>query len=149
MVGYTLANAMLMAGLNWVGEPTTALFRKADLLDHGPDYFRFNGVRGLGIIDMVMWTALLLKGDAVYLRESLSAFRLHAAQRQRDPESSKRNVASIRELQAAWLALGLFEKVSPHLILAKPFPPPADADWRPQPVLSRFAVRRVESAGRM
>ena len=74
IAGYTLANAMLMAGLNTVGEPTTVLFRKADLLDQAPDYFRFNGAHGHGIIDMVMWSALLLKGDAVYLTESLSAF---------------------------------------------------------------------------
>jgi hypothetical protein len=90
-----------------------------------------------------MWSALLLKGDAVYLTESLSAFRIHAAQRQHDPEMAQRNVASIRELQAAWLDLRLFERVPPHLILAKPFPPPADADWCLQPVLSPFAVRRV------
>jgi SAM-dependent methyltransferase len=144
IAGYTLANAMLMAGLNTVGEPTTTLFRKADLLDQAPDYFRFNGVRGLGIIDMVTWSALLLKGDAVYLTESLSAFRIHAAQRQRDPEMAQRNVASIRELQAAWVELKLFGKVPPHLILAKPFPPPANCDWRLQPVLSPFAVRRIE-----
>ena len=147
IAGYTLANAMLMAGLNTIGEPTTALFRKADLLDQAPDYFRFNGVRGLGIIDMVMWSVLLLKGDAVYLTESLSAFRIHAMQRQRDPEAGQRSVASIRELQAAWLDLKLFEKVPPHLILTKPFPPPADSDWRLQPILSPFAARRIEPAG--
>ena len=147
IAGYTLANAMLMAGLNMVGEPTTVLFRKADLLDQAPDYFRFNGAHGLGIIDMVMWSALLMKGDAVYLTESLSAFRIHAAQRQHDPAMAQRNIASIRGLQAAWLELKLFEKVPPHLILAKPFPPPADSDWRLQPVLSPFAVRRIEHAG--
>jgi hypothetical protein len=144
IAGYTLANAMLMAGLNMVGEPTTVLFRKADLLDQAPDYFRFNGARGLGVIDMVMWAALLLKGDAVYLTESLSAFRIHAAQRQRNPEVAQRSVTSIRELQAAWLEFKLFEKVPPHLILAKPFPPLAGTDWRLEPVLSPFAVRRIE-----
>ena len=147
IAGYTLANAMLMAGLNTVGEPTTVLFRKADLLDLAPEYFRFNGAHGLGIIDMVMWAALLMKGDAVYLTESLSAFRIHAAQRQHDPAMAQRNIASIRELQAAWLDLKLYEKIPPHLLLAKPFPPPADSDWRTQPVLSQFAVHRVEPTG--
>jgi hypothetical protein len=94
----------------------------------------------------VMWSALLLKGDAVYLTESLSAFRIHAAQRQQDPAMAERNIASIRSLQAAWLELKLFEKVQPHLILAKPFPPPGGSDWRLQPVLSPFAVRRIEPA---
>ena len=147
IAGYTLANVMLMAGLNTIGEPSTVLFRKADLLDQAPEYFRFDGVRGLGIIDMVTWAALLMKGDAVYLTESLSAFRFHAAQRQHDPAMAERNIASIRELQAVWLALELFERVPPHLILAKPFPPPADSDWRLQPVLSPYAVRRIEPTG--
>jgi len=33
------------------------------------------------------------------------------------------------------------------LILTKPFPPPADSDWRLQPILSPFAARRIEPAG--
>ena len=41
IAGYTLANVMLMAGLNTVGEPTTVLFRKAELLDQAPEYFHF------------------------------------------------------------------------------------------------------------
>lgn len=143
IAGYTLANAMLMAGLNWVGEPSTVLFRKVDLLDLAPDYFRFNGAHGHGVIDLVMWSVLLLKGDAVYLTESLSDFRIHAAQRQRDPTTAQRTIASIRELQSVWLELKLFEKLSPHLMLAKSFPPPADSDWQLQPVLSPFAVRRI------
>ena len=72
------------------------LFRKADLLDQAPDYFQFNGVRGLGIIDMVTWSALLLKGDAVYLTQALSSFRIHAAQRQHAPEAAQRTIDSIR-----------------------------------------------------
>ena len=147
IAGYTLANAMLMAGLNMVGEPTTVLFRKVDLIDQAPDYFRFKGAYGHGVIDMVMWSALLLKGDAVYLTESLSAFRIHAAQRQHDPAMAQRTIASIRGLQAAWIELGLFERVPPHLMLAKPFWPPADSDWHLQPVLSPFAVRRIQPAG--
>jgi hypothetical protein len=147
IAGYTLANAMLVTGLNMVGEPSTVLFRKADLLDQAPDYFRFKGAYGHGVIDMVMWSALLLKGDAVYLTESLSAFRIHAAQRQHDPAMAQRTVASIRGLQAAWIELGLFERVPPHLMLAKPFPPPADSVWRLQPLLSTFAVRRIQPAG--
>jgi SAM-dependent methyltransferase len=144
IAGYTLANAMLMAGLNTVGEPSTALFRKADLLDQAPNYFRFRDAYGRGVIDMVMWSALLMKGDAVYLTESLSAFRFHAAQRQHDPAMAQRTIASIRGLQAAWIELGIFESVPPHLMLTKPFPPPADSDWRLQPVLSPYALRRSQ-----
>src|SRR5262249_44919843 len=64
IAGHSLANAMLTAGLNFVGEPSTALFRKAELSDQAPEYFRFQGEAGHGVIDMVTWAALLLKGDA-------------------------------------------------------------------------------------
>jgi hypothetical protein len=92
-----------MAGINAIGEPTTVLFREADLLDQAADTFPFHGAHGHGVIDMVMWSALLLKGDAVYLTESQSAFRIHAAQRQHDPAMAQRNIASIRGSKAAGL----------------------------------------------
>jgi len=141
IAGYTLANAVLMAGLNTIGEPSTTLFRKADLLDQAPAYFCFNGVAGHGIIDMVTWAALLLKGDAVYLTERLSSFRVHAGQRQHDPSKLQRNIDSIRSLQAAWLDLGLQSLLPPSRLLTKPFPPSPDAEWREQPVLGVAAHR--------
>jgi glycosyltransferase involved in cell wall biosynthesis len=134
IAGYTLLNAMLMAGLNVVGEPSTTLFRKEDLLDQAPDYFCFDGVPGHGIIDMVTWSALLLRGDAVYLRESLSCFRIHPGQRQHDPTKMRRNIDSIRSLQSAWLALGLHERMPRDQMLVKPFPPSSGAGWQSQVV---------------
>lgn len=125
IAGHTLVHGMLASGLNVVGEPTTTLFRKADFMDEAPHYFRFNGVEGHGVIDMVMWSMLLMKGDAVYLRDSLSSFRVHRGQRQQDPAKKDRNMDSIRGLQSAWLALGLRDSLSHDPLLAKPFPPPA------------------------
>jgi glycosyltransferase involved in cell wall biosynthesis len=142
IAGPTLANAMLMAGLNTIGEPSTVLFRKAELLDQAPFFFRFDGADGHGVIDMVTWTALLLKGDAVYRSEALSSFRVHPGQRQHDPSKAQRNVDSIRELQAAWLDLKLHQRLQADVLWTKPFPPPADIDWRTQPVLG-FAARPV------
>lgn len=139
--GHTLATAMLMAGLNTIGEPSTALFRKRDFLDRSPDYFHFGGTHGHGIIDMVMWSVLLLKGNAVYVHESLSSFRVHPGQRQHDPANLQRNIESIRSLQKAWLALQLHERQAADTLLVKPFPP-GDADWHLQRMLG-FAARRI------
>jgi glycosyltransferase involved in cell wall biosynthesis len=142
IAGATLANAMIMVGLNTVGEPSTALFRKADLLDQTPEYFRFDGVAGHGIIDMVTWAALLLKGDAVYRQEAISFFRIHPGQRQHDPAKAQRNVDSIRELQAQWLDLKLHQRLQPDMLWTKPFPPPHGIDWHVQPVLG-YAARPI------
>jgi hypothetical protein len=147
IAGYTLANAMISVGLNTVGEPSTVLFRKVDLLDQAPEYFRFDTVAGRGIIDMVTWTALLLKGDAVYLRDCHSSFRIHPGQRQHDPAMLQRNADSIRSLQGAWLGLGLQERMRPDLLLTKPYPPPAGIDWLERPVQG-LAARRVAPTGR-
>lgn len=142
VAGPALANVMIMAGLNTIGEPSTVLFRKADLLDQAPRYFRFDGVAGHGIIDMVTWAALLLKGDAVYRHDALSSFRVHAGQRQHDPAKVQRNVDSIRSLQAAWLDLRLHQRLQRDVLWTKPFPPARGLDWRKQPVLG-FAARPV------
>jgi glycosyltransferase involved in cell wall biosynthesis len=120
--GVSLANAMLMVGLNMIGEPSTVLFRKADLEDQRPAFFNFDGAHGHGVIDMMMWTSLLLKGDAVYLLEPQSAFRIHPGQRQHDPALARRTIDSIRELQAAWLALGLHRRRPPHMLSTQPYP---------------------------
>jgi hypothetical protein len=88
------------------------------------------------VIDMVTWATLLLKGDAVYLRECRSSFRMHSGQRQRIPANAQRTIDSIRALQAAWLGLRLHERLPRNRLLTKPFPPPPDAAWVLQPVLS-------------
>jgi glycosyltransferase involved in cell wall biosynthesis len=142
IAGRSLGNAMILAGLNTIGEPSTTLFRTADLLEQVPGYFRFGDEPGHGIIDMVSWAALLLRGDAVYLEERLSSFRIHDGQRQHDPAKAQRNIASIRSLQAAWLTLELDSGLNPDELLVKPFPHHEGADWRTQPVLG-FAARRV------
>ncbi|CAG9933992.1 glycosyltransferase family 2 protein [Candidatus Nitrotoga arctica] len=133
--GLSLANAMLMAGLNVVGEPSTTLFRKADLLDGKPDYFCFDGVVGSGVIDMSMWSTILLRGEAVYLRDELSRFRIHPGQLQRDPEIRQVTIQSIRNLQGVWLRLGLHRRFRRDLLSAKPFPCGEDTLWLPHPFL--------------
>ena len=130
IAGHVLANAMIVTGLNMVGEPSTALFRKTELLGQAPEYFRFGDEAGHGFIDLVTWATLLLRGDAVYLRERLSSFRIHPGQRQRDPAKVKRNFASARSLQAAWLDLGLHARLRPDVLLMKPYPPAGEGEWR-------------------
>lgn len=77
MDGKTLGNIALTRCLNMIGEPTTVLFKKADLTE------RFGVYRGKQyslINDMAAWLSLLSKGKAVYIPEALSYFRLHASQ---------------------------------------------------------------------
>lgn len=140
--GTTLANVMLMTGVNVVGEPTTTLFRKADLQRAIPDDFRFDSTDCMGVIDVAMWTPLLLAGHAVYLRDALSHFRIHAGQQQNDPGLRQPAIRAMRSLQSKWLKLGLHARLPPGMLRVKPFPDRREP-WQPHPFT---ALRPVPAA---
>ena len=127
--GMTLANVMLMAGLNVVGEPTTTLFRRADLQQAMPEDVRFDSPDCMGVIDMAMWSPLALKGDAVYLRDASSHFRIHASRQQHDPALQPPTIRAIRSLLSTWLEFGLHTRLNRDMFLAKPFPDSRER-WR-------------------
>jgi hypothetical protein len=81
--GADLARAVLLLRRNMIGEPSTTMFRRQDLASATPDIFSLEGRRYDSIGDVVMWLNLLGKGDAVYLADTLSYFRLHPDQEQR------------------------------------------------------------------
>jgi glycosyltransferase involved in cell wall biosynthesis len=72
--GRKVIKACLMKnGENLVGEPSAVLFRKADARRGFDPAYR-------QIVDVEMWFHLLDKGNLVYTREPLCAFRCHALQ---------------------------------------------------------------------
>ncbi|RMG42643.1 MAG: glycosyltransferase, partial [Methanobacteriota archaeon] len=88
--GLSLANAMLTHRINVVGEPTTTMFRKADALTIKPHIFSMGGRPALANGDVNLWVNLLGKGNAVYIVEPLSYFRLHDQQVQKQAEFQNR-----------------------------------------------------------
>jgi len=140
--GVSLANAVIMYGLNFIGEPSTAMFRKCDFerrpnMD-GERPFHFNGEEVRGAIDLAMWSRLLVQGNAVFLEERLSRFRVHSEQAQARPDVVARSIAGIRALQHEWVELGLFRSLPPHVLCLHPFPgsDTESDDWRLEPVQS-------------
>ncbi|AFQ08373.1 TPA: glycosyltransferase family 2 protein [Bacillus pacificus] len=75
--GRDLGNHMLILGQNIIGEPTTVLFRKRLLTE---PFGTLNGRNYNCSVDMASWISLLSKGDAIYITEPLSSFRLHTGQ---------------------------------------------------------------------
>jgi hypothetical protein len=138
--GFSLANAVIMHGLNFIGEPSTTLFRKrdvearADVLGDGA--FRFNGEEVRGAIDLAMWTRLLVQGNAAFFNERLSDFRRHGEQAQAQPDVVARSIEGIRGLQREWIKLGLFRLFPPHLLACQPFTRTDDQsdEWQLTPV---------------
>jgi glycosyltransferase involved in cell wall biosynthesis len=80
--GAELVNFVLINSMNFIGEPTTVMFRKRDVpLDAG-GVFTWNGRDYHCLADLSLWIRLLAKGDAFYQAVALSDYRTHAGQQQ-------------------------------------------------------------------
>ncbi|UYZ01316.1 glycosyltransferase [Peribacillus frigoritolerans] len=75
--GKMLANVALTRCQNVIGEPTTVLFKKRDIIER---FGVYKGKQYSLINDLAAWLSLLSKGKAVYISEALSYFRLHPNQ---------------------------------------------------------------------
>jgi hypothetical protein len=86
MIGRDLGDHVLRHSVNFIGEPTTVMFRKRDLVTGGDHIFRIGGNEYICLADLSLWLRLLSRGDAVYLADELSCFRVHQNQEQRKPD---------------------------------------------------------------
>lgn len=96
--GVQAAALVLQRQLNWIGEPTTTMFRRAALSAHGFDR-TFEGQVLSGLMDIAWWLKLLVhEGDLVWLVEPLSSMRWHAGQFQHTAEARRRGTAAWPQL---------------------------------------------------
>ncbi len=80
--GRELGNLVLMNGLNFIGEPSTVMFRRADVSADAP-IFTWGGKSYRCLADLSLWLRLLAKGIAYYDSAPLSQYRMHDGQEQR------------------------------------------------------------------
>jgi glycosyltransferase involved in cell wall biosynthesis len=64
----------IMVESNWVGEPSTVMFRKKDLIE---PFGQFGGYEFESAFDMASWMALLSQGKGVYIADTLSFVRIY------------------------------------------------------------------------
>jgi len=86
MSGIELGDLALMHSINFIGEPTTAMFRRSALELEAGVLFRWNGRDYHCLADLCLWLRLLARGTAYYHADPLSKFRIHAGQEQAKPE---------------------------------------------------------------
>lgn len=124
--GASLAMCALEYG-NYVGEPTTILFRKEDAAWIRPNIMSFGGetIRGSG--DGALWMNLLGRGDAAYLAETLSYLRLHPDQRQREPEIKAVAAKYWKQMRFHAKRLGFGEHARAPTIRIRPL---GEIEWR-------------------
>ena len=80
--GHELANIVLINSVNFIGEPSTAMFRKRDLEPDPAGVFVWGGHDYHCLADLSLWLRLLLRGHAFYQAVTLSSYRIHGGQQQ-------------------------------------------------------------------
>lgn len=82
MLGRELGDFVLVNSLNLIGEPSTAMFRRAQLAIENDVLFRWGGHDYHCLADLSLWLRLLATGLAYYDAGALSEFRVHDGQEQ-------------------------------------------------------------------
>jgi predicted SAM-dependent methyltransferase len=108
--GLSLGSALLNSGVNFVGEPTTVMFRKSELVDVRPDFMSIDGREISWVSDVAIYMNLAVRGNAIYLVEPLSYFRIHDEQGQivSAAQSKVESKEGLQILRNFWERKGLF-----------------------------------------
>lgn len=109
--GAQLLHRCISDALNHIGELTTAMMRRRDIVDADgrPTLFEFHGREITGLGDMSAWMNLCQRGDAIYFAEPLSYFRMH-----REASTSTTHTAAYRAGVTDWLIFADFALRDPH-----------------------------------
>jgi len=86
MSGRELGDFVLAHSVNLIGEPTTAMFRRADLALEEGSIFRWGGREYHCLADLSMWLRLMEGALVYYTVVPLSDFRIHEGQEQNREE---------------------------------------------------------------
>lgn len=105
--GTALGDIVLTNGKNVIGEPTTVLLRRADIL---AGFGQFCGRQYFALSDVATWLSILADRDCVYLPEALSHFRMH-------PNQDQRNTSVVINAQIEWMHLILDGHLGKHFLL--------------------------------
>ncbi|HVC25843.1 MAG TPA: glycosyltransferase [Acidimicrobiales bacterium] len=76
--GVMVADLVLEHGVNFVGEPSTAMFRRDAMRPE--EFSTYRGQEFTSLLDVSTWIALLERGDVAYVAEPQSELRLHDGQ---------------------------------------------------------------------
>ena len=137
--GRELGDLALANGVNFIGEPTTAMFRRPQLAIEGDSMFRWGGRDYHCLADLAVWLRLLRTGLAYYAADVASEYRMHPGQEQERPggrfECMVERLAIAREARragflastAAWRAALGAVKARADLWQADDLPPDARA----------------------
>ena len=76
--GRTAGDLLLSSLVNWIGEPTTVMFRSASLGRR--ELYQIGNQRPARNLDVVWWLKVMMGRRMAYINRPLSSFRIHEAQ---------------------------------------------------------------------
>ena len=81
LTGEEAGRILLFTLNNYIGEPTTAMFRRSSVNFTINEYDKYE-INCL--VDAALWLKLLRQGNMIYISEPLSKFRIHSSQNSND-----------------------------------------------------------------
>ncbi|WP_236886760.1 glycosyltransferase [Clostridium beijerinckii] len=81
LTGEEAGRKLLFSLINYIGEPTTAMFRRSAV---NFDICNYDKHEINHLVDVSLWLKLLEQGNMIYIAEPLSKFRIHASQNSND-----------------------------------------------------------------
>ena len=81
LTGEEAGRKLLFSLNNYIGEPTTAMFRRSSVNSTISEYDKYE-INCL--VDAALWLKLLRQGNMIYISEPLSKFRIHSSQNSND-----------------------------------------------------------------
>lgn len=108
LYGPKVIQEIATAGINHIGEPTVVMFRRQDALAiNEPNVMSLFGETCFGLGDLATFAHLLSMGDLAYTTETISQFRIHADQTQRQDNVRKQYPTVWNFFRESILRLGL------------------------------------------
>lgn len=143
--GRSTSDALFKQSRNFLGEPSTAMFRKRDIQDVAPNILGYADREVDGNNDVSWWLNLLGKGHGIYLVESLSTIRRHPGQIGYMPGIRARLEKSWQQLRFDAQRFGQFLPESPTKLFVRPL---SDEPTRDAWLARRSAETITQSATR-
>ncbi len=125
----------------FIGEPSTVMFRKADIETAAPDFWSLGGINCQDAV--AVWANLLAQGDLLYLTGTLSQLRQDSQPSSQDRGVPRLAQAAWRRLTAGAAELGLYRPGEIAVLDARPL---QTISWWPAPL--RLRVEQVQERAR-
>jgi glycosyltransferase involved in cell wall biosynthesis/predicted SAM-dependent methyltransferase len=126
---------MLAHQVNFIGEPSTVMFRKRDVESIAPNFWSLAGHNFVGNGDVTIWLNLLAQGDLLYLGESLSSFRRHPGQVSHDKEVIRLALIAWQRAADGAAELGLYTPGADATLQVRPL---ESIPWWPAALRARL-----------